>query len=52
MIYPAREETGVYFINGKGINLKSWRAGQRYSLTAFEIEELNDYIKEKKLDLS
>jgi len=51
-IHPARKETGVYFINGKGINIKNWRNGQRYGLTTSEIEALNDYIKAEKLDLN
>lgn len=51
-IHPARKETGVYFINGKGISLKSWRAGQRYGLTPQETRDFEKYVKEYKLSLN
>lgn len=51
-IHPARKGTGVYFINGIGINLKDYRNGKRYGLTSQEVKFLDQYIKDYKLGLS
>ena len=50
-IHPAKRVKEVYYVNGKGINIKNWRNGQRYGLTAQQIKDLNQYIKDYKLDL-
>ena len=52
-IHPAkRKETGVYFVNGKGISLNQWRQGQRFGLTPQETRDFERYIKEYKLGLN
>ena len=56
-IKPAENKKGkrnlkyIYIVNGIHINIKNWRNGQRYGLTAQEIKDLNQYIKDYKLDL-